>query len=209
MPRAGRIRAQIRRGAQRMQRKIFIVDGHPDASPDRLIHALAGAYEKAARDAGGEVRMLRLADIEFALLRSAAEFAAPPDDPAILAARQNIEWAEHLVFVFPLWLGSAPAKLRALFEQVSRGGFVADTARGWRPRLRGKSARLIVTMGMPAFAYRLLFGGHGVKSIARSILGFAGVSPIRTTLLGAIETGDAAAHARRLARIADLGRRGQ
>ncbi len=129
--------------------------------------------------------MITLADTEIALLRTAAEFDQPPQSPAIISARADIEWATHIVIVFPLWLGGAPAYLRAFLEQIGRAKFFADVSeRGWAMKLKGKSARLIVTMGMPAIMYRLMFGAHGVKGIARSILGFAGADPVRLTLLG-------------------------
>lgn len=188
---------------------ILVLDGHPDADESRLCHALAGAYHRGAVAGGKTVRLTRLADLQVPILRSAADFAVPPEGEAILAVRRDIDWAGHLVFVFPLWLGSAPALLRALLEQVSRGGFVAETdTNGWKPHLRGKSARLIVTMGMPAFAYRLLFGAHGVKSIAASILGFAGVAPVALTLIGAIGAKGKPAIAALIARIEALGHGG-
>jgi putative NADPH-quinone reductase len=166
------------------------------------------AYGEAASAGGADVRYVRLANLEFSLLRSVAEFEVVPDDAAIIGVRSAIEWANHLVFVFPLWLGSAPAKLRGLLEQVARGGFTAQIGvKGWEPRLRGKSARLIVTMGMPAFAYRLVFGGHGVKSIRKGILGFAGVAPVRVTLLGGVDKGSKNLGQKYLDRVRALGRR--
>ena len=148
---------------------------------------MARAYAESARSAGAETRLIRLADLDVPLLRSAAEFAEPPSNPAILSAREDIAWANHLVLVFPVWLGSAPALLRGFLEQIGRAGFFAKvTERGWSPALKGKSARLIATMAAPSLVYRLLFGAHGVKAIARSILGFAGARPVRFTLFGAV-----------------------
>jgi putative NADPH-quinone reductase len=189
-------------------RTILVIDGHPDPEPKRFCHALARVYGDGAREAGAAVRTFRLADTDVPPLRSMAEFNVAPDDPTLLAVRADIEWADHLVFIFPLWLGSAPAKLRGLLEQIARGGFVADIGgKGGPGRLKGKSARLIVTMGMPAAIYRLMFNAHGVLSLKKSILGFAGVAPVGITLLGGIEMGgDRAAHLR-LARVKALGRR--
>jgi len=186
--------------------RILVIDAHPD--PARALgHALASAYADGARAAGHETRLLRLADIAITPLRTATDFAVAPDSPAILAARDDIAWAEHIVLTFPLWLGSAPAHARAFFEHVARAGFLADVSpQGWTPKLKGKSARLIVTMGMPALLYNVIFGGHGVKSIARSILGFAGVAPIRTTLIGGVEA-PAETQAQRIDAIRNLGRR--
>jgi len=190
-----------------MAKRILIIDGHPDADRSRLCHALADAYAKSARDSGGEVRLLTVAEAEFPVLRTAQDFATPPDAPAIKSARSDIAWADHLVFVFPLWLGGAPALLRAFLEQVARAGFVAETdGRGIRQKLKGKSARLIVTMGMPALIYQLVFHAHGVKNIMQGVLGFGGIAPIHLTLFGAVETSTPAAHATRLKRVAALAR---
>jgi putative NADPH-quinone reductase len=111
------------------------------------------------------------------------------------------------VLIFPLWLGSAPAHVRAFFEQLSRANFIVEVgAEGWKPRLRGKTGRMIVTMGMPTLVYRLMFGAHGVQSLARSVLGFAGVRPVRMSLLGNIEARPEVQR-RRLERIRALGAR--
>jgi putative NADPH-quinone reductase len=192
-----------------MGKRILIVDGHPDKDRARLCHALAEAYAGGARETGREVRLLTVAEAEFPLVRTAADFATAPEAPAILGARDDILWADHLVFVFPLWLGGAPAFLRAFLEQIARGGFVAETTgRGIHQNLKGKSARLIVTMGMPAFIYRWVFHAHGVKNIMQGVLGFGGVGPIRLTLFGAVEAGTPAAQKARLARVKALGRDG-
>jgi putative NADPH-quinone reductase len=41
-------------------------------------------------------------------------------------------------------------------------------------------------MGMPGFAYRWMFGAHGVRCLERSILGMSGVRPVRRTLVGGL-----------------------
>ena len=53
--------------------------------------------------------------------------------------------------------------------------------------LTGRSARVVVTMGMPAMIYRHLYRAHSVKSLERNILGFVGLSPVRETLIGSVE----------------------
>jgi putative NADPH-quinone reductase len=77
--------------------------------------------------------------------------------------------------------------------------------RAWTRRLRGKSARIVVTMGMPVLIYRWYFGAHGLKSLERGILGFCGIAPIRESLFGMIEAASAAKRDRWLRRMRDLG----
>jgi putative NADPH-quinone reductase len=50
--------------------------------------------------------------------------------------------------------------------------------------LAGRSARVVVTMGMPVMLYRWYFGAFGVRAFERSMLGFAGIKPIRESFYG-------------------------
>ena len=40
--------------------------------------------------------------------------------------------------------------------------------------MSGKSARIVVTMGMPGFWYRWYFRAHSLRSLQRNILKFVG-----------------------------------
>ncbi len=170
--------------------KILVIQGNPDPAGGHFGHVLAAAYAQAATAAGHEVRTLEVAKLDFPLLQSSAQWQNEPPVEAIRAAQQLIEWADHLLIVFPLWLGDMPAVLKAFFEQALRPGFALGKAQAGRmPQklLNGRSARILVTMGMPAFFYRIFYRAHSVKSLKRNILEFCGVSPVRTTLIGLVE----------------------
>lgn len=173
-----------------MGKFITIIQGHPDAQTRHFCHALADEYAKGCEDGGHEVRRIDVARLEFPLLRTKEEFEKGALPVSIAQAQEAVAWAGHLVIVYPLWLGSMPALLKAFFEQLFRPGFAFEYgSAGHLPkkRLTGKSARIVVTMGMPAFIYRWFFLAHSVKSLERNILGFAGIGPIRATLIGNIE----------------------
>jgi len=191
-----------------MAKRILVLLGHPDCRPERFGSALAAAYAGAATAAGHEVRRLDLADIETPFLGGQWEFETPPP-PAILTVQQDILWAEHIVLLFPLWLGATPAKLKALLEQVFRAGFGFEVGGdGWTPKLKGRSARLIVTMGMPAIAFSLMFGSHGLLALEKGVLRLAGLSPVRKSVIGGIEAIGPKGRLGWLARVQRLGRAG-
>ena len=50
--------------------------------------------------------------------------------------------------------------------------------------LAGRSARIVVTMGMPVLRYRWYFGAYGLRAFERSMLSFAGIKPIHESLYG-------------------------
>lgn len=190
-----------------MARRIVIIQGHPDAAGGHLCHALADAYAEGAAAAGHEVTRIEVAALDFPWLRTREDFDRGAVPPALAPAQAAIGGADHLVLVFPLWLGGMPALLKAFLEQVLRPGFAFASGAAGRTarRLKGKSARLVVTMGAPAVFYRLYFGGHGVKSLRRSILGFCGIAPVRTSLLGGVEAAGPARRQRWLAAMRRLG----
>lgn len=167
-----------------------MINGHPDSRAERFCAALADAYQQGAVAAGHAVRRIDVGALSFPLLRRNEDFKTPPlDSPDIVRAQDDIRWADHLVFVFPLWLGAAPALLKGFMEMVARGGFGFDAGTAGEPHrgLKGKSARLVVTMGMPATIFRLVFGGFGVRAFSRGILRLAGAYPVRKTYCGAVE----------------------
>ena len=191
-----------------MPRTVCIIQGHPHGSGKHLCHAIADAYADGAHAAGANVHRIDLGNMIIPLLRDPADFlSAPPE--AIASAQDAIREAEHIVVVYPLWLGTMPAVVKAFFEQLCRKGFAieASTKGGWpKQMLKGRSARVIVTMGMPAAVYRLMFGAHGVRGFESGILGMAGIKPIRETLVGAVDTLNRNRSEALLARMRKLGK---
>ncbi|HXH03062.1 MAG TPA: NAD(P)H-dependent oxidoreductase [Candidatus Competibacteraceae bacterium] len=195
-----------------MARHIVIIQGHPDSRGNRFGHALAAAYAQGAEAAGHELNVIEVARLDFPLLRSKEDFeqGTPPD--TIRQAQDAIAWAEHLVIFYPLWLGTMPALLKAFLEQVFRPGFaIGKPQAGKMPKklLAGKTARIVVTMGMPAFIYRWYFRAHSLKSLKRNILGLSGIGPIKESLIGMIEASDDSKRQKWLAKMRDLGSRGR
>lgn len=173
-----------------MGKRILVINGHPDRSKGHLCEALAAAYLDGASTAGHSIRNIDLADVEFPVLRSQAEFESHKVPQELQAAVADIQWAEHLVLIFPLWLGTMPALLKAFLEQVMRPGVAFEyAAKGGLPKtlLKGRTARLIVTMGMPPLVFRFWYFNHGIATLRRSILNFAGVSPVRETQFGMLD----------------------
>jgi putative NADPH-quinone reductase len=193
-----------------MPRRIVIIQGHPDPGRHRLCHALADAYAAGAAQAGHPVTRIELATLDFPLLRTQAEFEQGSVPSALLPAVAAIQAAEHIVLVFPLWLGTMPALVKAFLEQVARPGIAfASQADGFgKPLLGGRSARIVVTMGMPVLAYRWWFFAHGLKGLERGILRLVGIKPIRETLIGMIGTASEARRRRWLHNMVRLGGRG-
>ncbi|HPF21914.1 MAG: NAD(P)H-dependent oxidoreductase [Hyphomonas sp.] len=168
-----------------MTKSICIIDGHPDPEPHHLIHALCAAYAEGAASAGHKVERIDVARLDFSMMLTTAEFETPPPEP-ILSEREKIARADHLLIGFPLWLGNMPARLKAFFEQAARGNyFLAQSDKGWPAQMmKGKSARVVVSMGMPGLVYRFGMDEGALKALERGLLGISGFHPLHHTIIG-------------------------
>ncbi len=194
-----------------MQKNICLIQGHPHKDPSHFCHALADAYQDGAHSASSSIQRLDLAAMDISFLRDPDDFTKPPPRE-ILDAQEAIRNADHLFIIYPLWLGTMPALVKAFFEQLSRNEFaIADNTEGGWPRkmLKGRSARVVVTMGMPSAAYRIFFGAHGVKGFESGILGISGFKPIRESLIGGVGGLSKKQSERHLARMRSFGARAE
>jgi len=156
-----------------------------------------------------------VAHLDFPLLRTREDWLADTTPNGLKTAQQQILKADHLVILYPLWLGTLPALLKGFLEQVIRPS-LASSAPGVEPAysefaklLKGTSCRIVITMGMPALAYRFFFFSHSLKNLERNILKFVGVGPIRTSLFGMVESGGDAKRKKWLDEMKRLGATGR
>jgi putative NADPH-quinone reductase len=181
----------------RLPSKITIIQGHPDSSRRHLCHALADAYADAASLAGHDVSRIEIAGIAFPMLRTKEEFNSGTPPISLKPAADAIVAADHIVLVFPLWLGTMPALAKAFLEQVMRPGVAFSYEKyGAKKLLAGRSAHIVVTLGMPAWLYRTFYCSHGVRGLRRNVFKFVGLSPVRTTMFGMVESASEATKSR-------------
>lgn len=172
--------------AQERKRTLVIL-GHPDTNS--LCGVLADTYVAAAREVGNDVRLMRLGELEFDPVLHHGYHQLQNLEPDLLAAQSNILWAQHLVFVYPIWWGAMPALLKGFFDRSFLPGFAfkyrADSA-WWDRLLAGRSAHLIVTMDSPPWYYRWINHRPGHHQMKKTILEFCGIKPVKITSFGSV-----------------------
>lgn len=174
-------------------KKILIINGHPDGDNGHFCDAIVQKYTSAAQAAGHKVETVTVNKIEFSLLSSKKEFDEQQPVSALREVQDKLRKIDHLVVVYPLWLGGMPALLKGFFEQLFRPGFAvqpAETKSRFKKLLKGKSARVFVTMGMPGFFYKWFFRAHTLKALKRNILDFVGFKPVKSTVIGTANEGN-------------------
>jgi|SRR5581483_7254360 len=186
--------------------RIVIVVGH--VRTGTYCEALGEAYKRGAEAGGHEARLFLTGAMRFDPILREGFAKVQPLEPDLEAAHDAMLAADHLVLIFPLWLGTLPAILKGFLERVLQPDLVEPAKRGeFVKLLKGKSARVVITMGMPGFVYRWWFGAHALKMLRRNILAFIGVRPVRSTIYGYVEGVGAEGRRKWLAEMEALGRR--
>lgn len=104
-----------------MSERVLVVLGHP--SSESFCAALTESYVEAARSASHDVRVLRLDALSFDPVLRRGYRQVQPLGPDLLRAQADITWAEHLVFIYPIWWGGIPALMKGFFDRVFLPGF--------------------------------------------------------------------------------------
>ncbi|MGC6583380.1 NAD(P)H-dependent oxidoreductase [Paenibacillus sp. Dod16] len=189
-------------------KKVLIIQGNPIANC--YGSQLAEVYARGAAESGAEVRELVLAELEFDLNLSGGYKGKQPLEPDLQKAQELISWADHLVFVYPNWWGGMPALLKGFIDRVFLPGFAFKYRKNSplpEQLLKGKTARLIVTMDSPYVYYRFYLGQPGHQMMKHSILKFCGVGSVRATNITQLRKMPEVARKQWLERVHRMGRK--
>lgn len=175
-----------------MAQRILVILGHP--APNSLCAGMAHAYREGAQAAGAEVRLLDLSTMDFNPLLHAGYRGLQPLEPDLLAAQASITWAEHLVWVYPIWWGAMPALQKGFIDRVFLPGYAFKYREGsslWDRLLAGRSAELLVTMDSPPWYFRWVTRMPGHHQMKKAILEFCGIRPVKVHSFGPVRTASA------------------
>jgi putative NADPH-quinone reductase len=168
--------------------KILIINGHPNK--DSFCFALAEAYKKGAISAKNEVKEIVISELKFNPNLQFGYQKRTELEPDLLDAWEKIKWADHLVWVHPVWWGGLPAITKGFIDRLFLPGFTfqyRENSPWWDKLLTGKTAHIITTLDQPSWYYRFAFGRPSVNQLKKSILGFCGVKPVKVSYIGPIK----------------------
>ena len=194
--------------------RILVVIGTP--LPDSLNHALASAYVDAARAEGAEVDVIDLAHDPIPdHPRTRGELRAPRDgrddlplDEDVAEDLARVEGADEIVLLFPQWWGLYPAALKSWLDRVLLSGaaFTPHAAgRGWDKHLKGRTARIVMTMDSPTWWNRWFYRDAAVTALRNATLWYVGIRTLGVTRVAEVKHSSPAALTRSIARMARLG----
>ena len=189
-------------------KKILIINGHPDK--ESLCFALAESYKKGADASGIECKLVHLIDLQFNPILTYGYRVVSELEPDLIKIQQEILEADHLVIVYPNWWGTYPALLKGFIDRVFLPNFAFKYLKDSplpAKLLKGKTARIIVTMDTPKWYYWLINKSPGHNSMKKAILEFCGISPVKISSFAIVKSSDDKERKRWIDEVEKLGKK--
>lgn len=194
--------------------KIFILVGHPN-SDVTLSSSFADRYERDALSAGHEVKKLHIANLQFDPILHKGYKAIQELEPDLKLVQDNMKWCDHFVLLYPLWWSSAPSLLKGMIDRMWLPAFAfrfikgpdGKTTMGWQKLLKGRTARVIITLKNLPIVERFMFGNYSAE-LVDAVLRFSGFK-VRLTEIGNAEALSPHQLASWQKRISSLARKGK
>lgn len=159
--------------------KIAVIHTHPN--PDSFTYSLREAVVSQLQELGHQVQDRDLYTLQFDPVLSLEEFADSKSGQYredVRAEQAYIQWADYLIFIYPLWWGTMPALLKGYIDRVFAYGFAYEVADGEvKQLLTAKKVILITTMGNSDRHYRAIQMYDAMKkTVDAGIFEFAGMN---------------------------------
>lgn len=172
-----------------MKKKILIINGHPNK--DSFNFGIAKAYKAGAESSQAEVKEIIVSELNFNPNLKYGYQKRTELEPDLVESWEKIKWADHLVWIHPVWWGGLPAILKGFIDRLFLPTFAfayRENSIFWDKLLTGKTAHIITTLDQPSWYYKLIYREPSTKQLKKATLEFCGVKPVKVTYIGIIKT---------------------
>lgn len=151
-------------------KKTLVIDAHPNE--DSLCFSLAEAYIKGAKEKGHEIKKIRLADLQFNPNLRYGYQKRTELELDLLNALELLRWADHMVWVHPVWWSGLPAIAKGFIDRLFLPGLTYEKVPNslfMKPLLANKTAQIIATLDQPAWYYRWVSKAPSENQLKQSL----------------------------------------
>ena len=176
----------------------LIVFNHPYGGS--FCGAILAAVERGLKTGGHKCRVINLDQDDFdPVMRSkdllafvgagrAGGNALDAIDDQVREYKEHLEWADHLVMIFPVWWMTTPAMTKGFIDKVIFPAIAYDMKDGRLvSRLSLRKVTVITTMNTPADIYRDVFGNPLEGSLIKGTFRQIGIENIEWTSLNEVK----------------------
>lgn len=154
---------------------------------------MADAYERGAREHGAEIRRMNVGEMTFEPNLAEGYKVIQTLEPDLEVWQDNLVWADHVAWFYPMWWGGMPAKMKGAIDRALLPGFgfkYHDNDPFWDRLLKGRSADVFITADTPGWYDRLTSATPARKQVKKKVLEFVGIKPVETHYFAAVRNAD-------------------
>lgn len=188
-------------------KNILIINGHPDK--ESYIAALSAAYLKGVQESEADVKNINIIDLSFNPNLQYGYRKRTDLEPDLLDAQEKLRWADHIVWIYPVWWGSVPAVMKGFLDRVLLPGFAFKKREGsvwWDKYFIGKTSRIISTLDQPPWFYTWINSCPSHHAMKKLTLNFIGVKSVKFTTIGPLRLSTDTFRKKWLSKVEKLGR---
>ena len=179
---------------------ILVINGHPDKKSFS-----ASIFNEIIENLNKEkhkIETLNLAEMKFDPVLRFGYRERMEEDAEIIRSQELIRWADHLIFIYPIWWSSMPSLMKGWIDRVftpgvayssnRKGIFVLNfiTGRQFKKLLKNKTADIITTSQGPGWWYKIFSGiisvpdSYGIAVLKSAVLNHCGIKTKKVINLG-------------------------
>lgn len=188
-------------------KNILVINGHPDK--ESYNYAISTAYLKGAAESKANVKSIHLCDLKYNLNLQYGYRKRTDLEPDLVAAQEMLTWADHIVWIYPVWWGSVPALMKGFLDRVLLPGFAFKKREGsvwWDKFFTGKTSRIICTLDQPPWYYRFINRCPSHHAMRKLTLNFIGVKSVKITTIGPLRLSSEDFRQKWLSKVEKMGR---
>ncbi|WP_298782244.1 NAD(P)H-dependent oxidoreductase [uncultured Polaribacter sp.] len=170
-----------------MKKQILIINGHPDK--ESYCFAISEAYKKGVSKSNATLKTINVTELNFNPNLQSGYRKRTELEPDLLDAQEKIKWANHIVWIYPVWWGSYPAILKGFIDRVFLPGFAFQKRKNsvwWNKLLTKNTARIISTLDQPTWYYQWVNRHPSHTAIKKLTLNFVGIKKVKFTTIGSL-----------------------
>ena len=179
---------------------ILVINGHPDKKSFN-----ASIFKEVIKNLNSkkhQIETLNLAEMKFDPVLRFGYRERMKEDAEITNSQELIQWADHLIFIYPIWWSSMPSLMKGWIDRVftpgvayssnRKGIFILNfiTGRQFKKLLKNKTADIITTSQGPGWWYKIFSGiisvpdSYGIAVLKSAVLNHCGIKTKKVINLG-------------------------
>ncbi|WP_152287061.1 NAD(P)H-dependent oxidoreductase [Flavicella marina] len=189
-------------------KKILLINGHPNK--ESFNYGIFKAFKEGATSQHTQIKEIQIGELNFDPNLAFGYQQRTELEPDLKMAWKKIKWADHLVWMHPVWWGGLPAITKGFIDRLFLPGMAfqyKENSIWWDKLLTGKTAQIITTLDQPKWFYRFINKRPSVNQLKKNTLEFCGVKNIKVHYIEMIKNSDEKKRALWLSKIEKLGRK--